>query len=309
MIKQQRGLGRGLDALLASGPDKGHQIGLKDGALLPIKMIKPNPFQPRVVFQEDAIKELAQSIRQYGVLQPVVVRRTLDGYELVSGERRWRAAQLAGLKEMPALVREYTDGDMTEIALIENIQREDLNPIEEAAGYRRLMDEFGFTQEEVARKIGRSRSLIANMVRLLNLTSVVQDYVSRGTLTVGQVRPLLALEDTELQVEAADLILAEDLSARDAEELVRRLQAKQRQPKQETEKTVENPLPDLFMLETQDRLKMLLGTQVRIKAGKLKSRIEIEFRSAEDLERILAAMNPVTGRNDYRPALPERLPV
>lgn len=278
----KRGLGRGIEALIAPVAPKANeepwQISCKD--------ICPNKFQPRRVFEEEALNELAQSIRQYGILQPVVVRKTLTGYELVAGERRWRAAQLAGLLAVPAVVREYTDGEMTEIALIENIQRENLNPIEEAMAYRKLMEEFGLTQEEVARKIGRSRSMIANVIRLLNLHPEIQDHVSRGTLTMGQVRPLLALEGPELQLEAAITILEEDLSARDAEEMVRRLinAPNLKRPKKQEKR-------EMFLADVEDRLKMLLGTQVKIKAGKLKSKIEIEFYSAEDLERIIEVLS------------------
>jgi len=279
MNKQMRGLGRGLDALIPTTEvQENEQV-----ATVALKDITPNKFQPRRVFDKEALLELTQSIKQYGVLQPIVLRKTLTGYELVAGERRWRASQQAGLTEIPAVVREYTDSEMTEIALIENLQRENLNPIEEAMAYRRLMDEFGLTQEEVARKIGRSRSHIANFVRLLNLQSLVQEYVSRGTLSMGQARPLLALENGELQIEAAEIIIAEDLSARDAEELVKRLAVAPRTGKQQT-----SPAPkEIFVVEAEDRLKLILGTQVKIKPGKLKSKIEIEFYSAEDLDRII----------------------
>lgn len=277
----KRGLGRGLGAFFAAGeqPDApATEIAVTD--------IVPNKFQPRRVFDEEALGQLAQSIKQHGIIQPVLVRKTMTGYELVAGERRWRAAQLAGLKTVPAIVREYTDGDMTEIALIENIQRENLNPIEEAEAFKRLMEEFGLTQEEVARRIGRSRSLIANTVRLLNLAPAVQDHVSRGTLTTGQVRPLLALDSHELQAEAADTIIEEDLSARDAEELVRRLVKAPR-----TKKAAKKPVnPEIFLAEAEERLKLALGTQVKIKPGKLKSKIEIEFYNSEDLERIIEAL-------------------
>ncbi|HEY3424058.1 MAG TPA: ParB/RepB/Spo0J family partition protein [Negativicutes bacterium] len=282
MSSKQRGLGRGLDALIPTATVEERE---NVNEIL-IKEIIPNKFQPRRVFDEEALADLAHSIRQYGVLQPVVVRRTLNGYELVAGERRLRASQQAGLQAIPAVVREYTDAEMTEIALVENLQRQDLNPIEEGMAYRRLMDEFGFTQEEVARKIGRSRSLIANMVRLLHLHPTVREYVSRGTLTMGQARPLLALETPERQLEAADMIVEEDLSARDAEELVRRLASTPRQPKQQ----VAAPAREIFVVEAEDRLKMILGTQVKIKPGKLKSRIEIEFYSAEDLDRIIETL-------------------
>lgn len=280
----KRGLGRGLDALIPAAAAQNDRI--ESVNEVTIKEVTPNPFQPRRVFDPEALDELAQSIKQYGLLQPIVVRKTMNGYELVAGERRWRAAQLIGLTAIPAVVREYTDGEMTEIALIENLQRENLNPIEEAFAFRRLMDEFGLTQEEVARKIGRSRSLIANIVRLLNLPPFIQDHVSRGTLTVGQARPLLALDNVELQQEAADIIVAEDLSARDAEELVKRMAVAPRTKKQSPAEPKE-----FFVVEAEDRLKMILGTQVKIKPGKLKSKIEIEFYSSEDLDRIIEVLS------------------
>lgn len=282
MNKQARGLGRGLDALLP-GAETHDNENVNE---IIVQDIKPNPFQPRRVFDEEAMAELVQSVKQYGVIQPIVVRKTLDGYELVAGERRWRASKQAGFKSIPAVVREYTDAEMTEIALIENLQRQNLNPVEEALAYRSLMDKFGLTQEEVARKIGRSRSLIANTIRLLNLPDSIQQFVSRGTLSMGQAKPLLALESPELQLEAAEMIIEEDLSARDTEELVRRLAAKPRQQRQQ------QPAEDkeVFVVEAEDRLKLLLGTQVKIKPGKLKSKIEIEFYSAEDLDRIVEVL-------------------
>ncbi|WP_346355107.1 ParB/RepB/Spo0J family partition protein [Azotosporobacter soli] len=301
MNKGGRGLGRGLDALIPMG-GASHQVETvqkKNGATdwVMVKDIVANQFQPRRLFDEDALNELVQSIRQYGILQPIVVRKTMQGFELVAGERRWRASQRAGLKEIPAVVKELTDGEMMEIALIENIQRESLNPIEEAAAYRRLMEEFGLTQEEVARKIGRSRSLIANTVRMLNLSPDVQDHVSRGTLSMGQARPLLTLEDREVQLEAAETIIAEGLSSRDAEELVKRI-IKGVGEKNRAKKEVE-PIRGVFVEEAEDQLKMVLGTQVKIKPGKLKSRIEIEFYSQDDLERIIETltqmMQPTAG--------------
>ncbi len=281
----QRGLGRGLDALF-SGSQAVEAEPLV--TTIPITKIIPNKFQPRRVFDETALLELVSSISQYGILQPLVVRKSNKLYELVAGERRWRASQEAGLKEIPVIIKEYTDREMTEIALIENIQREDLNAIEEALAYRRLMDDFHLTQEEVAKRIGRSRSVIANMVRLLNLHPSVQDYVSRGTLSMGQSRPLLGLETLELQLEAAEMIIEDDLSARDAEELVKRLSEKRKEVKQHTKN---NEVKNFFVVEAEDRLKMILGTQVRIKPGKLKSKIEIEFSSSEDLDRIIEVLS------------------
>ena len=281
----KRGLGRGLDALIHSTATPTSEA-QSPATEIPIIMIVPNKFQPRRVFDTEALADLTQSIQQYGIVQPLVVRRTLSGYELVAGERRWRAAQMAGYKTVPAVIREYTDAEMTEIALIENLQREDLNPIEESLAYKRLMEEFGLTQEEVARKIGRSRSHIANIIRLLNLPSLVQDYVSRGTLSMGQARPILGLNSEELQIEAADIIIEDDLSARDAEELVKRLSTAPRVKRQAQPETRE-----FFVVEAEDRLKMILGTQVRIKQGKLKSKIEIEFQNGEDLERIIESIS------------------
>lgn len=278
----KRGLGRGLNAIIPTAAieenDAVSEIGVGE--------IVPNRFQPRRVFDPDKLAELADSIRQYGVVQPIVLRKTVAGYELVAGERRWRASQMAGRKTIPAVVREFTDSEMTEIALIENLQRQDLNPIEEALAFRKLMTDFGLTQEEVAVKIGRSRSLIANIVRLLNLQPSIQEHVSRGTLTIGQARPLLAIEQADMQIEAATTIIEADLSARDAEELVRRLLAVPKSKKKQKQMVKQ----ELFVAEAEDRLKMLLGAQVKIKPGKLKSKIEIEFGTTEDLERIIETL-------------------
>jgi len=277
----KRGLGRGIEALITPVASEG----IEDSGEISIKDIVPNRFQPRRTFEEEPLNQLAQSIRQYGVLQPVVVRKAFDGYELVTGERRWRAAQLAGLLVIPAVIRDYNDTEMTAIALVENIQREDLNPIDEALAFRQLIEEFGLTQEEVARKVGRSRSMVANVVRLLNLSLEVQEFVSRGTLSMGQARPLLSLDGAEAQNGAADIIIEQELSARDAEELVRRLlKAPRERPAPKTERR------EIFLAAAEERLKILLGTQVKIKPGKLRSKIEIEFYSADDLERIIEVL-------------------
>lgn len=286
-MSNKRGLGRGLDAFF--GNNQPEEI-TNDAAIneIAVKDIMANKYQPRRVFDEEALNELSSSIKQYGVIQPVVVRKTLEGYELVAGERRLRASQMAGLKTIPAVVKEYTDSEMTEIALIENLQRQDLNPIEEAMAFRRLMEEFGLTQEEVAQRIGRSRSLIANIVRLLNLPLVIQDFVSRGTLSIGQARPILALESSEVQIEAAQQIIDNDLSAREAEELVKRMAMTPRSKRTAIQSVTEDK--EFFMAEAEDRLKLILGTQVRIKPGKLKSKIEIEYYSDEDLERLMEVL-------------------
>ena len=293
MNKQSRGLGRGLEALI---PTMSEQEVVKE---LLITDIVANKYQPRNEFNEEALEELAESINQYGLLQPVIVRKVLNGYELIAGERRWRAAQKNGAKTIPAIVREYSDIETTEIALIENLQRENLNAIEEAGAYQRLVNEFGLTQEELAKKIGRSRSHIANFIRLLNLPEIVQEYVSRGTLTMGQVRPLVTLESEDLQIEAAEYIIAEDLSARDAEKLVKKLMKDPQVLQEELEE--EEYKEDIFVVEAEDVLKMALGTKVKIKPGKKKSKIEIEFYSADDLERLVEVLtNPKTVTNKFK---------
>ena len=259
---------------------------------IPLHEIQANRYQPRHEFDESALEELKESIVQHGVLQPILVRQLPagKGYELVAGERRFRASRLAGLETVPALVRPLSDAASTEIALIENLQREDLNAIEEANAYRNLLQNFGLTQEALAERVGRSRSHITNMMRLLKLDVHVQEYLANGSLSMGQARPLVVLTDAALQREAADIIMARECSARQAEELVKRLQknaeetaeAKEEESPEETEK--------IFLQEAEDKLKMFFGTQVRIRSRGKKNRIEIDFSSDEDLNRILDSL-------------------
>ena len=259
---------------------------------IPLHEIQANRYQPRHEFDESALDELKESIVQHGVLQPILVRQLPagKGYELVAGERRFRASRLAGLETVPALVRPLSDAASTEIALIENLQREDLNAIEEANAYRNLLQNFGLTQEALAERVGRSRSHITNMMRLLKLDAHVQEYLANGSLSMGQARPLVVLTDAALQREAADIIMARECSARQAEELVKRLQknaeetaeAKEAESPEETEK--------IFLQEAEDKLKMFFGTQVRIRSQGKKNRIEIDFSSEEDLNRILDSL-------------------
>lgn len=287
MSKPARGLGKGLDALIPNAQADAE----KTIQELPVAQIRANQFQPRKEFDDEALEELKESIRQYGVLQPVLVRKTPQGYELIAGERRLRASKQAGLETIPAIVRDYTDSEMTEVALIENLQREDLTAIEEAMAYNKLLTDFGLTQEEVAQKVGRSRPHIANLVRLLSLPQVVQEYVSRGTMTMGQARPLLMLQTEKQQIETAEYIIAKDLSVRACEELVKKIFfAPLQKKKSEAELQEEKANQEVFVTAAEDRLKLFLGTQVKIKPGKVKSKIEIEFYSSEDLERILEAM-------------------
>lgn len=301
MSKQARGLGRGLDSLIRNtAVEETDDQDNEKVKSLEINEIVANQFQPRKEFDDEALEELMQSIKQYGVLQPVLVRKTISGYELIAGERRLRASKRAGLKAIPAIVREYSDSEMTEIALIENLQREDLTAIEEAAAYEKLLTTFGLTQEELAQKVGRSRSHIANFIRMLSLPEIIQNYVSRETISMGQAKPLITLNNETLQIEAAEYIIAEDLSARASEELVKKLlinpeylSNQQRSideaEENETENTPEHR--EVFLVEAEDRLKLMLGTQVKIKQGKKKSRIEIDFYSQDDLDRIIETLS------------------
>ena len=249
--------------------------------------IMVNPRQARQVFDEEALASLASSIRRYGIVQPVIVRRREDGkYELIAGERRLRAARQCGLKKIPAIVKDYEAAVATEISLIENIQRENLCAIEEAAAYQTLMDEFNLTQEETADKVGKSRSHVANMVRLLRLPSEIQEMIFARELSMGQARPLLQIEVPELQLQIAQKVKAEGLSVRQTEELVRKLL------QTETPAEPRKPVEDAFLEAAQDRMKMNLGAAVSIKFNRRKKagRIEISFASEEEFERLLALL-------------------
>jgi len=277
-------------------------------ALLPVDRIQPNRFQPRREFDEGALEELRESIMQHGVLQPLIVR-DIGGntYELIAGERRLRAAKLAGLTEVPAVFRTATDAELAEMALIENIQREDLNPIEEARAYERLLGEFRLSQEQLARRVARSRSAIANSVRLLRLAASVQAFLANGVLTVGQVRPLLALESKTLQSEAAEYIQEHELAARGVESLVKRLVKDPNALKKTAPQEKQTPAPDIFVREAEERLTRSLGTKVAIRAGREvgKGKLEISYFSADDLERLLGLLTAADGaaKEDKRAAL------
>jgi ParB/RepB/Spo0J family partition protein len=303
MPQQRRGLGRGLGALIPSAPtavDPGvRPAGPTAGEAgelgayfdeVPVDAITPNPRQPRQVFDEEALDELAESIEAVGLLQPVVVRQIMPGrYELVMGERRWRACQAAGLRQIPAIVRETSDDDLLRNALIENLHREQLNPLEEAAAYQQLLDDFSATHEELARKIGRSRPHISNTIRLLNLPAGVQKRVAAGVLSAGHARALLAVEDLEAQEQLAHRIVAEGLSVRAVEEIVA-LGAQAAKPPRQHQARPKPVAPALRDLA--DRLSDVFDTRVRVELGKRKGKIVVEFGSVEDLERIVTAMAP-----------------
>jgi ParB family transcriptional regulator, chromosome partitioning protein len=303
MPQQRRGLGRGLGALIPTAPPATGSVerdGTPDasepdfpGAYfeeIPVAAVTPNPRQPRQVFDAEALEELAVSIREVGLLQPVVVRKVMPGhYEIVMGERRWRACQLAGLAEVPAIVRETSDDDLLRNALIENLHREQLNPLEEAAAYEQLLDDFSATHEELARKIGRSRPHISNTIRLLNLPAAVQKRVAAGVLSAGHARALLGVNDVEAQEHLARRIVAEGLSVRAVEEIVA-LGAEGTKPSRRHETRPKPVAPALRDLA--DRLSDVFDTRVRVELGKRKGKIVVEFGSVEDLERIVAAMTP-----------------
>ena len=277
-------------------------------AQIAVDAIQPNRFQPRREFDEAALEELRESIARHGILQPLSVRAIGDGrYELIAGERRLRAARLAGLTHVPVVMRTATDAEMAEMALIENIQREDLNPIEEARAYEQLLTKFRLSQEELARRVARSRSAIANSVRLLRLAEGVQAFIANGVLTMGQVRPLLAIDSHALQYEAAEYIQEHELSARGAEALVKRLakDANALKKREQTEK--QERTPDIFVRAAEERLTQKLGTKVRIQEGreKGKGRLEISYFSADDLERLLGLLTGTDGssKEDKRAAL------
>ena len=303
MPQQRRGLGRGLGALIPNAPagtDPGERSGAAGATAVevlgayfeevPVGAVTPNPRQPRQVFDTESLEELAASIREVGLLQPVVVRKLMPGhYELVMGERRWHACQLAGLAEIPAIVRETTDDDLLRNALIENLHREQLNPLEEAAAYQQLLDDFSATHEELARKVGRSRPHISNTIRLLNLPAPVQKRVAAGVLSAGHARALLAVNDLEAQERLAHRIVAEGLSVRAVEEIVA-MGAEADKPSRRHEPRPKPVAPALRDLA--DRLSDAFDTRVRVELGKRKGKIVVEFASVEDLERIVSAMTP-----------------
>jgi len=315
MPQPKRGLGRGLGALIPTAPAEapvapadsppapGGRAEPRPAAVagayfdeLPLASVSPNPRQPRQIFDEDALAELAASIREVGLLQPVVVRRAAaDRYEIIMGERRWRAGELAGLSAIPAIVRDTSDDDLLRDALIENLHREELNPLEEAAAYQQLLDDFAATHEELARKIGRSRPHISNTIRLLNLPAAVQKRVAAGVLSAGHARALLSVEDAGAQEQLAHRIVAEGLSVRAVEEIVAMGAQAAKAPRQSRgKKPVAPALKDLA-----DRLSDVFDTRVKVELGQRRGKIVVEFASLDDLERIVKSISPdlVPSRN------------
>ena len=287
---KKRGLGKGIDALITD--NKALKIEHADDServlSIDINHVEPNRNQPRKKFDEIAIRELADSIAENGVLQPILVRQNDGFYEIIAGERRWRASRIAGLREVPVIVKDFDDRQTLEVALIENIQREDLNAIEEAATYKRLADEFGLSQEEIAVRVGKSRAAVANFMRLLGLDSRVQTFVIDGKISSGHARAVLAVSDADMQFNLAEKIIEEGLNVRQTEALVKQT-LEQKPP--EPEKTKPEVQQNLALKTMEDTLKRILGTRVCIKDIKNnRGKIEIEYYSEQDLDRILLAI-------------------
>ena len=281
--KNNKGLGIGLDALFG-----GNDFDEAESELLhlPISKVEPRLEQPREYFDEDALQELADSIAQYGLIQPITVRKLNTGYyQNIAGERRWRASRLAGLTEVPVRVIEADDRRTAELALVENLQREDLNPIEEAKGYRTLIEEYGLTQEEAAKSVGRSRPAITNAMRLLSLSAPVLEMVEKGELSAGHARALVPISDEKLQLDAANEVRNKNLSVRKTEQLAARLT---KEPK--AEKPASDPLAVDYSAEVSNQLTAALGRRVRLVDGKKTGRIEIEFYGADDREALIALL-------------------
>lgn len=285
-----RGLGKGLDSLIPSTlgetkPKKETVVKEKENGpetLVKITKVEPNREQPRKNFDEDALLELADSIKQFGLLQPILVQDRKDYYEIIAGERRWRAAKLAGLKEVPVIIKNLTEQEIVEIALIENIQREDLNPIEEAQAYKKLLQEFNLKQDEVAERVSKSRTAVTNSMRLLKLSEEVQQMVINEMISTGHARALLGIEDPEEQYTVAQRIFDEKLSVRDVEKLVKNLH-KPAKPKKVDDKTLE-----LIYQDVAEKLKQALGTKVSVSSkGEGAGKIEIEFYNHQDLDRLM----------------------
>ena len=301
----KKGLGKGLGALLGGdftedpiSEEKSQEkkvvetkiVEVPKEICLKLSLIEPNKEQPRKEFDPEQLEELAESIRQYGVLQPIMVQKKGELYEIIAGERRWRAAKIAGLKEIPVIIREFDKQKKMEISLIENVQRSDLNPIEEARAYKQLIDEFGLKQEEIAERVSKNRATIANSLRLLKLEPRIQELLIQGIISNGHARALLAIEDMEQQYAAAELIVKNGLSVREVEKLVKSLlkPAKEKQPKKE-----EKDLSFIFQ-DLEERMKSIMGTKVMIhRKDKSKGRIEIEYYSEAELERLVELIESI----------------
>ncbi len=284
--------GKGLDSVIADkiGSSEGTD-GEKQEVLVSISKVEPNKEQPRKNFDEDALLELSESIRQFGVLQPLLVQDKKDYYEIIAGERRWRAAKLAGLKQVPIIVKDLTEQEVVEIALIENIQRENLNPIEEAVAYKRLLNEFNMKQDEIAERVSKSRTAVTNSMRLLKLNEKVQQMVIDDMISTGHARALLAISDEEKQYNLAQKIFDEKLSVREVEKMVKKLQKQKAAPQKDNS---ELERLSVVYQEVEENMKMILGTKVTInQKDTMKGKIEIEYYSPQELDRIYELLQSI----------------
>ncbi|MDF2644546.1 MAG: stage 0 sporulation protein [Paenibacillus sp.] len=276
-----KGLGKGLDALITSlhidDSDKVIQI--------PLSQLRANPYQPRKNFNEDSIRELADSIKEHGVIQPIIVRKVLKGFEIIAGERRFRASQVTGIATIPAVERNFSDQQVMEIALIENVQREDLNAMEIAFAYQGFIDQFSLTQEELSAKVGKSRSHIANFLRLLQLPESIKQYVSRGTLSMGHARAIVGVKDDKVKKELAETTISKQWSVRELEEAVKTLEETPGQEKERSKQKEKNRDP--YINQAEDQLRDIYRTTVKIKHQQDKGRIELLYYSKDDLNRLL----------------------
>lgn len=278
-------LGKGLSALIPEEMEEAIEI--NNNTLISINKIKSDSEQPRKAFDSEKIAELTESIKTHGIIQPLILRKDAeDRYVIVAGERRWRAAKLAGLKEVPAIIMELSDRDILEISLIENIQRQDLNPIEEALAYKRLLNDFEITQEELSKRIGKSRVVISNTMRLTNLDSRVQQYLIEGIITEGHGKVLLTIDDGQIQYELAQQVIDEKLSVRELERLIKRISEK----KNDSVSSVDNEINPYYK-DIKNQLQNYFGTKVNISSKKNRGKIEIEYYSEDDLQRILDIIN------------------
>jgi len=288
----KKGLGRGLQALIPSNGGKFDSDSGEKILEIDVENIFPSSRQPRKQFDHDKIRELAKSIKEHGVLQPIVVRKGEGGkFEIIVGERRWRASKLAGLTYIPCMIKDFSDREASELALIENMQRENLNPLEEAEGFQRLINEFGYTQEELAGRLGKSRPYIANTLRLINLSPPLQSFIREGVLSPGHARAVLAVKG-DRQLSLAEKIISQKMSVRQAEELAREIRQSEEKKKDQKSQTKNRKEPkkeglSVELNDIENRLRTALGTRVKVKLGKKGGRIEIEFYSEEELDRII----------------------
>jgi len=281
--KSTKGLGRGLDALFGPTDGTSDQV-----TSLPIGKVEPNPLQPRKLFDEEELQVLADSIAQHGIIQPLTVRKAENGfYQIIAGERRWRAARMAGLRTVPVVVMDADDRTVMELALVENLQRQDLNPMEEAMGFKQLMEEYGLTQEQVAEQVSKSRSAVANALRLLNLPSPIAQLVTDGKLSAGHARAILSLKTLKLQETAAQKIIALELSVRQAETMCKNMVKK---AEEEAKAPVLRPLEVDYVAECENTLKTHLKRGVKITCGKKKGKLELEFYNDDDLQMLYEAL-------------------